>query len=148
MSRFLKPYCCPQKTYLTSACCGVSMAGSVPVTTKRIIGGAPLADATFPWLVFVTQLYRPSAQHLLSFVSNCSGSLISDRVVLTAAHCLELDESIVHFNAEFPDMLSIVKVYVGLRNLTGALSPEKIATNQIKVRKILIHPQYNRYQNE
>lgn len=147
-TKFLRPYCCPQKTYLTSSCCGISTATSrtlaATANTKRIIGGNMLNEAMFPWLVFVTQIYRSAPDHPLAFVSNCSGSLISDRVVLTAAHCLELDDSVIKFNREFPNIQSIVRVYVGLRDLTSALNDSKIATNQIKVRKVLIHPQYNR----
>lgn len=143
-TRLLKPYCCPQKTYLTSSCCGVSSALSLTANTKRIIGGNALTEPVFPWLVFVTQTYRPNRSAPLAFVSNCSGSLISDRVVLTAAHCLEVDLNVVRFNREFPDLLALTRVYVGLRDLSTAFTNQSIQNYQIKVRKILIHPLYNK----
>ena len=60
----------------SSRCCG--RANPVPVT--RIAGGAPVGRHQFPWLAALVEpgQHRPF----------CGGSLINDRYVLTAAHCL------------------------------------------------------------
>ncbi|XP_043190833.1 trypsin-1-like [Amphibalanus amphitrite] len=59
-----------------SRCCGRTN----PVPTTRVAGGAPAGRHQFPWLA---ALVEPG--HHRPF---CGGSLINDRYVLTAAHCL------------------------------------------------------------
>ena len=52
-----------------------------PVVQPRVIGGAPISVSAVPWQVaVVTQTSRGT--------SLCGGSLLSDRFVLTAAHCV------------------------------------------------------------
>jgi len=49
-----------------------------PVEGFRVVGGKPAAPHTYPWLV---ALFHGSKQF-------CGGSLIDDRHILTAAHCV------------------------------------------------------------
>lgn len=49
-----------------------------PVRNGKIVGGADAEKAEFPWLVSITR----RGGHF------CGGTLISNRFVLTAGHCL------------------------------------------------------------
>lgn len=80
-TKFITPYCCPNPMTLTNACCGVSHANKTYNVSKRIIGGSPLGHGTHPWLVYVAQVYRTSSSQPLSFVKNCSGTLLNDKYV-------------------------------------------------------------------
>ncbi|KAJ3654560.1 hypothetical protein Zmor_013739 [Zophobas morio] len=53
---------------------------------SRIVGGEPTTRKEFPWLA---RLLRRDSQGEMIF--SCSGSLITSRVVMTAAHCLTSD---------------------------------------------------------
>ena len=81
----IKPYCCPNQNYLTPACCGLATANRSLTVTKRIIGGSTVAPGVFPWIVYVAQVYRTNTNAPFEIIKNCSGALISDRYVLTAA---------------------------------------------------------------
>ena len=69
--------------------------------SKRIIGGNVLPMGVFPWIVFVTQVYRTGPNKEIQMVKNCSGTLLNEMYVLTAAHCVEIDRDVIAFNAEF-----------------------------------------------
>uniref|UniRef100_A0A6A7G4H2 Serine protease 33-like n=1 Tax=Hirondellea gigas TaxID=1518452 RepID=A0A6A7G4H2_9CRUS len=56
--------------------------GNVNIRKGRIIGGIVLQDGEWPWLVSLG-----STGNMTEFKSVCSGSLITRRHVLTAAHC-------------------------------------------------------------
>lgn len=65
--------------YCTIANCGVDGRSAI---TKRVLNGSSADDHLFPWAV---KLYRVDERGKLGL---CTGSLISDRHVLTAAHCV------------------------------------------------------------
>lgn len=50
--------------------------------TQLVVGGTPIRKGTWPWLVAV----YTTDQNSLAF--QCSGNLISTKIVLTAAHCI------------------------------------------------------------
>ncbi|XP_047471300.1 venom protease-like [Penaeus chinensis] len=98
------PYGCPIQGRYVGACCprpGPAVAPgfpSVPGQTQtpapttnfdacgvgphvRIVGGVPAREAEFPWVVAVMRTGANPNQY-------CGGALISNRHVLTAAHCL------------------------------------------------------------
>ena len=49
-------------------------------STKRIVGGTPTTIEKYPWQALITH----GGGEL------CGGSVISDRYIVTAAHCIEL----------------------------------------------------------
>ena len=143
-SQFLKPYCCPNSNYLTSACCGRSTANtSIPVS-KRIIGGRRLNEGVFPWVVYVTQVYRSSLNEQFRMIKNCSGTLLSERHVLTAGHCLDINQSLLKTNPQLPTIESIVRVYFGFVDKDQVFRPNKIAAHERRVLKATFHPKYNK----
>ena len=79
----IKPYCCPNQNFLTPACCGLASTNNSLTVSKRIVGGNQVVPGQFPWIVYVTQMYRDDANSSLEIVKNCSGFLISDRHLLT-----------------------------------------------------------------
>lgn len=58
--------------------CTPSIANASPMTAPRVIGGAASSIDQSPWQVLI----------VMRGVSQCSGSLVSPTVVITAAHCL------------------------------------------------------------
>ncbi|XP_058120915.1 trypsin 3A1-like [Anopheles ziemanni] len=57
--------------------CTSCKCGSPAPKNERIVGGSPVEDDQFPWMAAIYYNNRFS----------CGGSLITDRYVLTAAHC-------------------------------------------------------------
>uniref|UniRef100_A0AAG5CQM7 Peptidase S1 domain-containing protein n=1 Tax=Anopheles atroparvus TaxID=41427 RepID=A0AAG5CQM7_ANOAO len=55
----------------------IAECGSPEPVNERIVGGTPVEDDRFPWMSAIYYNNRFS----------CGGSLITDRYVLTAAHC-------------------------------------------------------------
>ncbi|XP_043238245.1 uncharacterized protein LOC122389858 [Amphibalanus amphitrite] len=53
-------------------------------TSNRVVGGEPATYGTYPWQAQI-ELYSDAGH----FEHHCGGALISERLVLTAAHCLE-----------------------------------------------------------
>ena len=52
----------------------------------RIIGGRNASEGEFPWTVSIgVKLKHPNGT--IPFVHFCGGALLSERTVLTAAHC-------------------------------------------------------------
>ena len=57
--------------------CGVKNAN----TTSKIVGGHPADKHEYPWMVALAYRWRKTPR--------CGGSLITERHVLTAAHCFK-----------------------------------------------------------
>ena len=73
------------------AVCGVANPGPTTASSliqSFIIGGTVAAQHEFPWQAFLF-IYSPPANDGSRNGSRCSGSLISDQFILTAAHCLD-----------------------------------------------------------
>jgi len=88
----------------------------VPLKDRRVIGGVPAEDYQFPWQV---SLYYYDDDTGFT----CGGSIISDRTILTAAHCVEWSWS----------------MYVGFPG--GNTSRDNVM--KIESRDIHVHPYYD-----
>lgn len=88
--------------------------------TPEIIGGDPAQAGAFPGVVAL--LYAPYADNHAAFF--CGGTLVSDRHVLTAAHC-----------ADFLGLAEI-EVLVGSQSLASG-------GTRMTVARIDVHPQWN-----
>lgn len=53
----------------------------ISTLSSRIIHGGVAGKSQFPYFVYLTHFFGIRSRH-------CAGSIISDRFVLTAAHCL------------------------------------------------------------
>ena len=99
--------------------------------TPRIIGGAETAKFAYTFLV---AMYKSTP----SFANQgCGGSLINERLVLTASHCLE------GWDPAFPE----TKAYVGVHrhDLSQAAADEDACSATIEVESIHMHEDYDHY---
>ncbi|XP_073526944.1 transmembrane protease serine 3 isoform X1 [Phyllobates terribilis] len=85
-------------------------------SSTRIVGGNISADGQWPWQASLT----------FQGIHLCGGSLISNRWIVTAAHCV--------YDLYFPESWS---VQVGLVN-----QPLDLPTNSVLVEKIIYHSKY------
>ncbi|XP_077306219.1 transmembrane protease serine 9-like [Lithobates pipiens] len=87
------------------------------MVASRIVGGADAGKGAWPWQVDLQ----------INGISICGGSLISESVVLTAAHCFTKKN------------ISIFKVYLGAYQLTKLEDSTVVAR---AVQNIVIHPNF------
>uniref|UniRef100_A0A336M0I6 CSON009299 protein n=1 Tax=Culicoides sonorensis TaxID=179676 RepID=A0A336M0I6_CULSO len=102
--------------------CGKPIISGNPL----VLSGAPTTRGEFPWLTAIYVKKKKS----LNF--HCGSSLISDKVIITAAHCMKPDDF---------DVLSVdeIVVFVGRNNIDDWTEQGYITP---KVRKVIVHPQY------
>ncbi len=89
----------------------------------RIIGGQIAEPGTFPWLAHVQS-------HVGSISYNCTGTVVSSNVILTAAHCVVDEETL---EPRSPETFNVV---------TGSVdwtSAERVVSS---VRGVLVYPGY------
>jgi len=91
------------------------------VDTTRIVGGAQVSITDYP---FVVQLFKGSGT-----TASCGGSLISDRWILTAAHCVSSGET----------------YHVATNHQTIYRGESRLCSDVISVSSILIHPEFDSY---
>jgi len=132
-----KPQCCSKSS---GSCCGISNS-DIMSKSKRIIGGVAAQTENWPWVVELTQVYRSEPGEPLSTYVNCSGVLISDRHVLTAAHCLIVD-SRLELNEEFNTTESFFRVHFGSNNKADFYGERKRSDFERNVSKLIIHEEF------
>ena len=103
--------------------CGVRPIREGRDREGRIVGGKETQFGDWPWQVLV----KESTLLGLFTKDKCGGVLISDRHVLTAAHCQ-------------PGFLASLMVELGEYDRTG--NSEFMATMQRKVKRVVVHKDY------
>jgi len=143
-TQFIKPYCCPNPNYLTNACCGMSRNNLGVGVSKRIIGGQTLGPGVFPWIVYVVMVYRQNPSMPLRMIRNCSGTLINESNVLTAAHCLALEDKEPQFNSEFRSIESMIRVYFGFIDKKQVFTGNSVNTDFERLaHRAIFHPKFD-----
>ncbi|XP_063911848.1 phenoloxidase-activating enzyme 1-like [Zophobas morio] len=99
----------------------------------RMLGGEPASRKEFPWL---SRLLRRDSQGDMIF--SCSGSLISSRVVMTAAHCLTSDVLVA--------IGELHAVSLGEHGTTCDSDADECLLNKrtVVVSSSIVHPQYDK----
>ncbi|XP_076338710.1 serine protease 30-like [Tachypleus tridentatus] len=103
-----------------------SLCGRQRVRNSRIVRGSDAYDGEFPWAVSI----RFNKEH------HCGGTILNERWILTAAHCVHLYTA-RHF-----------VVRVGEFDLS---EKENHQTEDINIQQIIVHPKYSdpkRYYND
>ncbi|EDW43353.1 spaetzle-processing enzyme [Drosophila sechellia] len=80
--------CCPEMGHILP---NNSICGPI-IPTFRIIGGYETQPNEMPWMALILYAQSSSSVSNERLVPKCSGSLITNRYVLTAAHCLKITE--------------------------------------------------------
>ena len=63
---------------------------SVEILGTRIVGGRKAEEGEFPWTVsLATKTKDPKV-----FIKSCGGSILTERTVMTAAHCFWFEGSV------------------------------------------------------
>ncbi|CAD7084974.1 unnamed protein product [Hermetia illucens] len=124
----------PVKRFVNSPLCGISV-------NTRIVGGREIAPGQFPWMARLA--YRNRTSGKLTY--RCAGSVISDRYIVTAAHCV----------TNLVSSLEVFLVRVGeldtKRNLDCELNPVTCVIPQdYDIQKIIPHEKYDspKYAND
>ncbi|XP_041098456.1 ST14 transmembrane serine protease matriptase a, partial [Polyodon spathula] len=100
--------------------------GTRPYKTSRIVGGQNAEEGEWPWQV---SLHVKGAGH------TCGASVISNRWLVTAAHCVQDDAKVKYSQA------SVWEAYMGL-HAQGQLGKLTVKSN---IKRIVPHPNYNTY---
>ena len=105
---------------------------TVPKPTQFVIGGKPAQVGQFPWAVLV----------LRSDGTSCGGTLLSERLVLSAAHCHEEGVRITKVR------VGVTKVEGGEEDtyrLRGRRGSIRVGSPQVvEVSRAVVHPAYTR----
>lgn len=99
--------------------------GKQPFKTSRIVGGQDAYQGEFPWQV---SLHIKGSSHV------CGASIISDRWLVTAAHCVQ-DDGRIRYSQP-----GTWEVYLGLHEQSKKNTAQKRG-----LKRVISHPYYNAY---
>uniref|UniRef100_A0A8C9THJ0 Suppressor of tumorigenicity 14 protein homolog n=1 Tax=Scleropages formosus TaxID=113540 RepID=A0A8C9THJ0_SCLFO len=102
--------------------------GKQPFKTSRIVGGQNALEGEWPWQV---SLHIKGAGHV------CGASVISNRWLVTAAHCVQDDSKIKYSQP------GVWEVYLGLHDQTRKTDSKW--TEKRNLKNIICHPYYNSF---
>jgi secreted trypsin-like serine protease len=102
-------------------------AATAPAAGDKVIGGEVAAEGAWPWQVALVVAGQPVSTD----TQFCGGSLVLDTWVLTAAHCVHMQDEQGWFDLN-PKALSIL---VGTNKLDGS-------GDLVPVKQIIKHPSY------
>ncbi|KAF7699179.1 ST14 transmembrane serine protease matriptase a [Silurus meridionalis] len=101
------------------------VCGNQPFKTSRIVGGQDAAEGEWPWQVSL---------HVKNSIHVCGASIISDRWIVTAAHCVQNEGKLKLAEA------GSWEVYLGLHSQKQTDKAEKRY-----LQRIIPHPNYNEF---
>lgn len=119
--------------------CGQSLS------TDRIIGGTNASMGQYPWLAQIGYLLE-DCSIVTKPMFRCGGSVINDRYILTAAHCVtNLPKAKCPFKGELPFQLAVVRLgehfaHLDIDCVDGICAAP---VQDVKPEQVLIHAKYN-----
>eukprot|EP00094_Tigriopus_californicus_P011644 TCALIF_11249-PA protein Name:"Similar to F2 Prothrombin (Sus scrofa)" AED:0.15 eAED:0.15 QI:0/0/0/0.5/1/1/2/0/425 len=107
------------------AFCGRAPLGHA-LSVQRIVGGEEAKTGQFPWQAQLL-VRKPQKNNRLYF--QCGATLISDELLITASHCIKVIDA------------SLYTVILGKHGYDSAPACDE---QRFEVRKIVVHPQFNK----
>jgi Trypsin len=104
--------------------CGTRTVNFYGRRSPKIVGGTETPYGAYPWQVEI-QVFNFDNE---SFVHHCGGAVIGDKLVLTAAHCLQIPR------AEY------LRLVIG----DHSLQRRDLHEHSYRVEKLIIHPDYRK----
>ena len=141
--------------FLFYTCFTVELPPKQLSDTSRIVGGTPIVNSKYPWIVSLRFEYIDSNGFWTVDTShNCGGSIISDPsvypvIVLTAAHCIEdldatISNSVNFYETNYPsgDWSGYLAADIGRTDISNEFDNAG-NFDTIKVIEYYNHPFYN-----
>lgn len=112
-----------------NAVCGTPFL-KLPESTGLVINGKPTKKGQFPWLV----AYYHNGERESGFI--CGGSLVSTKLVITAAHC-------IHYKYDLPRKVEEALFYIGKYYLSILEDERDFVVSPAS--RFILHPDWNSY---